>query len=127
MNPAFLDRIERTNLLLGVVAVVASGVLWGQVSAMLAAGAGAVLGSVNFWVVRRLGDRPPNRAARSGRMRWTAGWRRLASRATTRSNPAATGGTGDNRRDGPRPGPTRLRRIAVPDATAILDGWAIRV
>jgi hypothetical protein len=60
MNPEPLQRIERTTLVLGVAATALAGVLWGA-RGMLAAAAGAVLGAVNFWAIRRLGRRAVRR------------------------------------------------------------------
>jgi len=51
-----LATIEKMNLVLGVDAVAAGGLLWGA-RGMLAAGAGAALSAANFWALRRLGAR----------------------------------------------------------------------
>jgi hypothetical protein len=55
-----LTTIHRANVLLGVVATAAAGLLWGG-RAMLAAGLGACLAIANFWTVRRLGVRAISR------------------------------------------------------------------
>jgi hypothetical protein len=57
-----LTSIHRANLVLGVVATTASGLLWDG-RAMLAAGLGACLAIANFWTVRRLGVRAIARVA----------------------------------------------------------------
>lgn len=51
-----LDSIHRANVVLGVAATAAAGLLWDG-RAMLAAGLGAGLAIANFWTVRRLGSR----------------------------------------------------------------------
>lgn len=51
-----LLTIQRTNIVLGVVATAVGGLVWGG-SGMLAAGVGAALAIANFWVIRRLGLR----------------------------------------------------------------------
>jgi len=56
MRTAVLARIERANLVLGVVATSVAGLLWGG-RGMLAAAAGAALACANFWALRRLGAR----------------------------------------------------------------------
>jgi hypothetical protein len=56
MRTAVLARIERANLVLGVVATSVAGLLWGG-RGMLAAAAGAALAGANFWALRRLGAR----------------------------------------------------------------------
>lgn len=60
MNPDQLKKIERGNLILGVAGVALGGLLWGA-RGMLAAGVGATLANLNFWVLRRLGRRAVQR------------------------------------------------------------------
>ncbi|MEO8214511.1 MAG: ATP synthase subunit I [Myxococcales bacterium] len=54
--------IQRTNIVLGVVATAVGGLLWGG-RGMLAAGIGAVLAIANFWAIRRLGLRAAAKVA----------------------------------------------------------------
>lgn len=61
MNPLLITRIERSNLVLGIVVTAVSGLVWG-LSGTLAAGVGAVLGAINFWALHRLGQGVVRRA-----------------------------------------------------------------
>jgi hypothetical protein len=61
VKAAVLARIERTNLILGVVATALAGLIWGA-RGTIAAGAGAALACANFWVLRRVGARAVARA-----------------------------------------------------------------
>jgi hypothetical protein len=51
-----LLTIQKTNVVLGITATAAAGLLWGG-RGMLAAGIGALLAIANFWAVRKLGAR----------------------------------------------------------------------
>ena len=51
-----LLTIQKTNVVLGIAATAASGLVWGG-RGMIAAGAGAFLATANFWALRRLGAR----------------------------------------------------------------------
>jgi hypothetical protein len=51
-----LQRIERINLILGVVITALAGALWGARGA-LAAGVGAALACADFWLLVRIGAR----------------------------------------------------------------------
>jgi hypothetical protein len=51
-----LQTLERTTVVLGVVAAATAGLVWGG-RGMAAAAAGAALAVANFWVLRRLGAR----------------------------------------------------------------------
>ena len=51
-----LERIERTNVILGIALTALAGVLWGW-SGVLGAGAGALLACVDFRFLGRLGAR----------------------------------------------------------------------
>ena len=53
MNERLLPAIERSNLWLGVAVAAVAGLLAGP-AALLAAGAGAVLGGVNFHLLARM-------------------------------------------------------------------------
>src|SRR4051794_8393486 len=70
MVPA-LARIERTNLVLGVVATAIAGLLWGG-RGTLGAGVGALLACADFALLARLGGRAVA-AARNGGSPWGLG------------------------------------------------------
>jgi len=53
---AVISRIERVNLALAVAVTVLAGLLWGK-SGALAAGVGALLACVDFYILVRLGTR----------------------------------------------------------------------
>ena len=62
VQPHSMKPILRTNIVLGVVATSVSALMWGM-NGLLAAGAGAVLACLNFWVITRLGRRAVERAS----------------------------------------------------------------
>ncbi len=70
MVPA-LARIERTNVILGVVATAIAGLLWGG-RGTLGAGVGALLACADFAILGRLGGRAIA-AARNGASPWGLG------------------------------------------------------
>jgi hypothetical protein len=57
-----MKPILRTNVVLGIVATSVSALVWGM-DGMLAAGVGAVLACLNFWVITRLGRRAIERVS----------------------------------------------------------------
>ena len=60
MTSHSLDKISRSNLVLGAALTAVSGLLWGA-GGMLAAGVGAALACLNFWAIARLGRRAVRR------------------------------------------------------------------
>ncbi|MDX2021312.1 MAG: hypothetical protein SF187_13815 [Deltaproteobacteria bacterium] len=54
MTPQLINRIERTNVVLGIAITAVCGIVW-KVPGMTAAGLGALLGGLNFWALHRLG------------------------------------------------------------------------
>jgi hypothetical protein len=70
MVPA-LARIERTNVILGIVATAIAGIVWGG-RGTLGAGVGALLACADFAVLARVGARAVA-AARAGRSPWGLG------------------------------------------------------
>jgi hypothetical protein len=71
MSSPALNRIVRTNLILGVVATAIAGLLWGS-TGTLAAAVGALLACADFAVLARLGGRAVA-AARGGASPWGLG------------------------------------------------------
>jgi hypothetical protein len=57
-----MKPIQRTNVVLGVVATSVSALVWGT-GGLLAAGVGAILACLNFWAITRLGRRAVERAS----------------------------------------------------------------
>lgn len=60
-NPKPEKVLLRTNAILGVVATSACALIWGM-DGFVAAGVGALLACLNFWVITRLGRRAVERA-----------------------------------------------------------------
>ena len=71
MTSPALRKIVRTNVLLGVVATAAAGLLWGP-RGTVGAAVGALLACADFAILARLGSRAVA-AARSGASPWGLG------------------------------------------------------